>query len=46
MNVIQLLLRGTEKVTAEVGWICSACNIKKITRLLATSRQLAMVNTA
>ena len=29
MNVIQLLLRGTEKVTAEVGWICSAYNIKK-----------------
>jgi transposase len=46
MNVIQLLLRGTEKVTAEVGWICSAYNIKKITRLLATSRHLAMANTA
>jgi transposase len=46
MNVIQLLLRGTEKVTAEVGWICSAYNIKKITRLMAISRQPAMVNPA
>jgi transposase len=44
MNVIQLLLRGTEKVTAEVGWICSAYNIKKITRLLAISRQPAVAN--
>jgi hypothetical protein len=46
MNVIQLLLRGTKKVTAEVGWICSAYNIKKITRLLAASRQLAITNTS
>lgn len=46
MNVIQLLLRGTAKVTAEVGWICSAYNLKKITRLLAASRQPAMTNTA
>ncbi len=45
MNVIQLLLRGTEKVTAEVGWICSAYNIKKITRFLAASRQVAVANT-
>jgi transposase len=44
MNVLQLLLRGTEKVTAEVGWICSAYNLKKITRLLIASRQLAMAN--
>jgi len=46
MNVIQLLLRGTAKVTAEVGWICSAYNLKKITRLLAASRQPATTNTA
>jgi Transposase DDE domain len=44
MNVLQLLLRGTHKVTAEVGWICSAYNIKKITRLLTASRQSAMTN--
>lgn len=44
MNVLQLLLRGTHKVTAEVGWICSAYNIKKITRLLSASRQPAMTN--
>jgi transposase len=42
MNVIRLLLRGTHKVTAEIGWICSAYNLKKITRLLATSRQPAI----
>jgi len=46
MNVIQLLLRGTKKVTAEVGWICSAYNLKKITRLLAASRQLAITNSS
>jgi hypothetical protein len=44
MNVIQLLLRGTTKVTAEVGWLCSAYNIKKIIRLLAISRQPAIAN--
>jgi hypothetical protein len=43
MNVVQLLLRGTEKVTAEIGWICSAYNLKKLTRLIAASRQPAMI---
>lgn len=39
MNVRQLLLRGIDKVRTEVGWICSAYNLKKLTKLLATRRQ-------
>jgi hypothetical protein len=39
MNIQQLLLRGIDKVTIEFGWICSAYNIRKLTRLLAASRQ-------
>ncbi len=41
MNVTQLLLRGRKKVTAEIGWICSAFNLMKITRLLRAARQPA-----
>ena len=41
MNVTQLLLRGRKKVTAEIGWICSAFNLMKITRLLRVARQPA-----
>ena len=39
MNVRQLLLRGISKVRTEIGWICSASNLKKITRLLAAQRR-------
>jgi transposase len=39
MNVRQLLLRGLNKVAMEFGWICSAYNLRKITRLLACERQ-------
>jgi transposase len=39
MNVRQLLLRGIGKVRTEVGWICSAYNLKKVTTLLAARRQ-------
>jgi hypothetical protein len=46
MNVMRLLLRGTEKVTAEIGWICSAYNLKKLTRLIAASREAEMTPTA
>jgi transposase len=38
MNLRQLLLRGIDKVTTEIGWVCSASNLKKITRLLAAER--------
>jgi transposase len=38
MNIRQLLLRGIGKVTTEIGWICTAGNLKKITRLLAAER--------
>jgi transposase len=38
MNLRQLLLRGIGKVTTEIGWICTAGNLKKITRLLAAQR--------
>jgi transposase len=38
MNIRQLLLRGLNKVNTEIGWICSASNLKKITRLLAAQR--------
>jgi hypothetical protein len=41
MNVTQLLLRGRKKVTAEIGWICSAFNLMKITRLPRVARQPA-----
>jgi hypothetical protein len=39
MNIQQLLLRGIDKVTIEFGCICSAYNVKKLTRLLTASRQ-------
>jgi transposase len=39
MNVRQLLLRGIDKVRTEVGWICIAYNVKKLTTLLAARRQ-------
>jgi transposase len=38
MNLRQLLLRGIGKVTTEIGWVCTAGNLKKITRLLAAQR--------
>jgi transposase len=34
MNLRQLLLRGLPKVTIEIGWICSAYNLKKMVRQL------------
>ena len=43
MNVRQLLLRGLTKVTTEIGWISSAYNLRKITRLLASQRQAAVL---
>jgi transposase len=39
MNVRQLLLRGIGKVRTEIGWICNASNLAKITRLMAESRR-------
>jgi hypothetical protein len=38
MSLKQLLLRGIGKVATEIGWTCTAGNLKKITRLLAAQR--------
>jgi transposase len=38
MNLRQLLLRGIGKVRTEIGWVCTAGNLKKITPLLAAER--------
>jgi transposase len=40
MNIRQLLLRGLDKAATELTWICSAYNLKKMTRLLASQRQM------
>jgi hypothetical protein len=42
MNVRQLLLRGMEKVKTEIGWICCAYNVKKLSNLLAAQREKGM----
>lgn len=44
MNLRQLLLRGLDKVNTEIGWICTALNLKKITSLMATQQQTALTN--
>jgi transposase len=38
MNLRQLLLRGLPKVAIEIGWTCSAYNLKKMARRLALQR--------
>lgn len=40
MNIRQFLLRGIDKAATELTWICSAYNLKKMTRLLASQRQM------
>jgi transposase len=42
MNIRQLLLRGIDKVKTEIGWICCAYNLKKLSNLVATQRQKGM----
>jgi transposase len=41
MNVRQMLLRGMEKVTMEVQWICCAYNLRKLAGLLSARRAAA-----
>jgi len=43
MNVRQLLLRGIDKVKTEIGWICCAYNVKKLSNLLTAQRQKGML---